>query len=97
MPRGYIETDPSTSSNFVTLSPEYPKAPFLIWILAQWYCGKVINWPFRFQKQAGIQLSRKDSYADALVNSLSIGQSDKQCGPRSVCSYLELHYLLKGF
>ena len=27
MPRGQIETDPSTSSYFVTLSLEYPKAP----------------------------------------------------------------------
>ena len=29
-------TDPSTSSYFVTLSLEYPKASCLIWILAQW-------------------------------------------------------------
>ena len=36
MPRGHIETDPSTSSYLVTLSIEYPKALFLIWILAQW-------------------------------------------------------------
>ena len=34
-PRGHIETDPPTSSCFVTLSLEYPKAPYLIWILAQ--------------------------------------------------------------
>ena len=34
MPRGHIETDPSASSYFVTLSLEYPKAPCLIWILA---------------------------------------------------------------
>ena len=27
MPRGHIETDPSTSRYFVTLSLEYPKAP----------------------------------------------------------------------
>ena len=27
MPRGHIETDPSTSSYFVTLSLEYPKGP----------------------------------------------------------------------
>ena len=36
MPRGHIETDPSTSSYFVTLSLEYPKGPCLIGILAQW-------------------------------------------------------------
>ena len=36
MPRGHIETDPSTSSLFVTLSLEYPKGPCLIRILAQW-------------------------------------------------------------
>ena len=34
MPRGHIETDPSTVSYFVTL--EYPKGPGLIGILAQW-------------------------------------------------------------
>ena len=36
MPRGHIETGPSTSSYFVTLSIEYPKGPCLIGILAQW-------------------------------------------------------------
>ena len=36
MPRGHIETDPSTSSYFVTHSLEYPKGPCLIGILAQW-------------------------------------------------------------
>ena len=36
MPRGQIENDPSTFSYFVILSLEYPKAPRLIWILAQW-------------------------------------------------------------
>ena len=36
MPRRHIETDPSTSSYFVTLSLEYPKGPCLIGILAQW-------------------------------------------------------------
>ena len=36
MPRGHIETDPSTYSYFVTLSLEYPKGPCLIGILAQW-------------------------------------------------------------
>ena len=36
MPRGHIETDPSTSSHFVTLSLEYPKGPCLIWIIARW-------------------------------------------------------------
>ena len=36
MPRGHIETDPSTSSYFITLSLEYPKGPCLIGILAQW-------------------------------------------------------------
>ena len=35
MPRGHIETDPCTSSYFVTLSLEYPKGPCLIGILAQ--------------------------------------------------------------
>ena len=34
MPRGHIETDPSTSSYFVTLSLEYPKGPCVIGILA---------------------------------------------------------------
>ena len=32
MPGRHIKTDPSTSSNFVTLSPEYTKAPCLIWV-----------------------------------------------------------------
>ena len=36
--RGQIETDPSTSSNFVTLSPEYPNAPCLISILTASNC-----------------------------------------------------------
>ena len=36
MPRGHIETDPPTSSYFVTLSLENPKGPCLIEILAQW-------------------------------------------------------------
>ena len=36
MPRGHIETDPSTSSYFVSLSLKYPKGPCLIGILAQW-------------------------------------------------------------
>ena len=36
MPGGHIETDPSSISYFVTLSLEYPKAPRLIRILAQW-------------------------------------------------------------
>ena len=36
MPRWHIETDPSTSSYFVTLSLEYPKALCLIGILARW-------------------------------------------------------------
>ena len=36
VPRGHIETDPTTSGYFVTLSLEYPKAPFLIWILGHW-------------------------------------------------------------
>ena len=36
MPRGNIETDPSICIYFVTLSLEYPKAPRLIWIQAQW-------------------------------------------------------------
>ena len=36
MPRGHIETDPSISSYFVTLSLEYPIGPCLIGILAQW-------------------------------------------------------------
>ena len=36
MPRGHMETDPSTFSYFITLSLEYPKVPRLIWILAQW-------------------------------------------------------------
>ena len=36
MPRGHLETDPSTSSYFVTLSLEYQKGPCLIGILAQW-------------------------------------------------------------
>ena len=36
MPRGHIETDPSTFSYFVTLSLEYQKGPCLIGILAQW-------------------------------------------------------------
>ena len=36
MPRGHIETDPSTSSYFVTLSLEYRKGPCLNGILAQW-------------------------------------------------------------
>ena len=44
MLRGHIETDPFTSSYFVTLSLEYPKTPCLICIL-------VTNWPFRCQKQ----------------------------------------------
>ena len=35
MPRGHIETEPSTSSYFVTFSLEYPKGPWLIGILAQ--------------------------------------------------------------
>ena len=47
--RGHIETDPSTSSYFVTLSLEYPKALCLIWT----------NWPFRFQMQASIQITCK--------------------------------------
>ena len=34
VPRGHIETDPSTSSYFVTLSIEYPMGPCLIGILA---------------------------------------------------------------
>ena len=29
MPCGHIETDPSTSDNFVTLNREYPNAPCL--------------------------------------------------------------------
>ena len=45
MLRGHIETDPFTSSYFVTFSLEYPKTLCLICIL-------VSNWPFRFQKQA---------------------------------------------
>ena len=36
MPRGHMETDPSTFSYFIILSLEYPKVPRLIWILAQW-------------------------------------------------------------
>ena len=36
IPWGHIETNPSTSSYFVTLSLEYPKGPCLIGILAQW-------------------------------------------------------------
>ena len=36
MPRGHIETNPSTSRYFVILSLEYPKGPCLIGILAQW-------------------------------------------------------------
>ena len=36
MHRGHIETDPSSSSYFVTLSLEYPKGSCLIGILAQW-------------------------------------------------------------
>ena len=36
MPRGHIETDPTTSRYFVTFSLEYPKGQYLIGILAQW-------------------------------------------------------------
>ena len=36
MPRGHMETDPSTFSYFITLSLEYPKVLRLILILAQW-------------------------------------------------------------
>ena len=36
MPRRHIETDPTTSSYFVTLSLEYLKTPCLIEILARW-------------------------------------------------------------
>ena len=36
MPRGHIETDPSTPRYFVTFSLEYPKDPCLIGILTQW-------------------------------------------------------------
>ena len=36
MPRWHIVTDPSTFVIFVTLSTEYPEAPRLIWIQAQW-------------------------------------------------------------
>ena len=35
MSMGHIETGPSTSANFVILSREYPKAPWLIWIPGQ--------------------------------------------------------------
>ena len=36
MPRGHVETDPSTFSYFISLSLEYLKVPHFIWILAQW-------------------------------------------------------------
>ena len=47
MPRGHIETDPSTSSYFVTSEGSIELS------------GKVSNWPFSFQMQACIQLSCK--------------------------------------
>ena len=36
MPRGHTETDPSTFIYVAKLSLEYPNAPSLTWILAQW-------------------------------------------------------------
>ena len=54
MPRGHIETDPSSSRYFATLNLE-----LFIRRLHVWFgfkpSGKVFNWPFRFSKQSGIQ------------------------------------------
>ena len=49
MPKGHIETDSTTSSYFVTLSLEFPKAQCLIRF---YLSGKVSNWHFRLKVQA---------------------------------------------
>ena len=49
IPRGHIETDPSTSRYFVTLSLEYPKGPCLIGIPAQWLVVRSLIGLFAFR------------------------------------------------